>query len=100
MTTASATRIRPLGDRVVVKVVKQEKTAGGIVLPDTAQEKPQMGEVIAVGPGRILDNGERAKMDVAAGNKILFAKYAGTEVKLDGTEYLLIAEKDILGIVE
>ncbi|MNK23044.1 10 kDa chaperonin [compost metagenome] len=100
MTTASATRIRPLGDRVVVKVVKQEITAGGIVLPDTAQEKPQMGEVIAVGPGRILDNGERAKMDVAAGNKILFAKYAGTEVKLDGNEYLLIAEKDILGIVE
>lgn len=100
MTTASATRIRPLGDRVVVKVVKQEKTAGGIVLPDTAQEKPQMGEVIAVGPGRILDNGERSKMDVAAGNKILFAKYAGTEVKLDGDEYLLINEKDILGIVE
>jgi len=100
MTTASATRIRPLGDRVVVKVVKQEKTAGGIVLPDTAQEKPQMGEVIAVGPGRILDNGERSKMDVATGNKILFAKYAGTEVKLDGEEYLLINEKDILGIVE
>lgn len=100
MTTASATRIRPLGDRVVVKVVKQEKTAGGIVLPDTAQEKPQMGEVIAVGPGRILDNGERSKMDVATGNKILFAKYAGTEVKLDGDEYLLINEKDILGIVE
>lgn len=100
MSTASATRIRPLGDRVVVKVVKQEKTAGGIVLPDTAQEKPQMGEVIAVGPGRILDNGERSKMDVAAGNKVLFAKYSGTEVKLDGEEYLLINEKDILGIVE
>ncbi len=100
MSTASATRIRPLGDRVVVKVVKQEKTAGGIVLPDTAQEKPQMGEVVAVGPGRILDNGERSKMDVAAGNKILFAKYAGTEVKLEGDEYLLINEKDILGIVE
>jgi chaperonin GroES len=100
MSTASATRIRPLGDRVVVKVVKQEKTAGGIVLPDTAQEKPQMGEVIAVGPGRILDNGERSKMDVAAGNKVLFAKYSGTEVKLDGDEYLLINEKDILGIVE
>jgi chaperonin GroES len=100
MSTASATRIRPLGDRVVVKVVKQEKTAGGIVLPDTAQEKPQMGEVVAVGPGRILDNGERSKMDVTAGNKILFAKYAGTEVKLEGDEYLLINEKDILGIVE
>ncbi|MNX36488.1 10 kDa chaperonin [compost metagenome] len=100
MTTASATRIRPLGDRVVVKVVKQEITAGGIVLPDTAQEKPQMGEVIAVGPGRILDNGERSKMDVAAGNKIVYKTYSGTPVKLDGNEYLLLDEKDILGIVE
>ncbi len=100
MSTASATRIRPLGDRVVVKALKQEKSAGGIVLPDTAQEKPQMGEVISVGPGRILDNGERSKMDVVAGNKILFAKYSGTEVKFEGAEYLLINEKDILGIVE
>lgn len=100
MSTASAQQIRPLGDRVVVKVVKEEKTAGGIVLPDTAQEKPQVGEVIAVGPGRILDSGDRAKMDVAKGNRVLFAKYSGTEIKLDGENYLLIAEKDILGILE
>jgi chaperonin GroES len=100
MATATAQQIRPLGDRIVVKVVKEEKTAGGIVLPDTAQEKPQIGEVIAVGSGRLLDNGERAKMEVAKGNKVLFAKYAGTEVKLDGESYLLISEKDILGIVE
>ena len=100
MATATAQHVRPLGDRVVVKVVKEEKTAGGIVLPDTAQEKPQMGEVIAVGAGRLLDNGERSKMEVAKGNKVLFAKYAGTEVKLDGETYLLISEKDLLGIIE
>lgn len=98
--TATATKIRPLGDRVVVKVVKEEKTAGGLVLPDTAQEKPQTGEVLSVGPGKVLDNGTRATMDVKAGDKVLFAKYSGTEVKLDGETYLLIAEKDILGIVE
>ena len=98
--TATATKIRPLGDRVVVKVVKEEKTAGGLVLPDTAQEKPQTGEVLSVGPGKVLDNGSRAAMDVKAGDKVLFAKYSGTEVKLDGETYLLIAEKDILGIVE
>ncbi|HEY9856876.1 MAG TPA: co-chaperone GroES [Stenomitos sp.] len=100
MSTATAQQIRPLGDRLVVKVVKEEKTSGGIFLPDTAQEKPQMGEVIAVGPGRMLDSGERAQMEVAKGNKVLFAKYAGTEVKLDGENYLLIAEKDVLGIIE
>lgn len=100
MATATVQQIRPLGDRLVVKVVKEEMTAGGIVLPDTAQEKPQIGEVIAVGPGRMLDSGERAKMEVAKGNKVLFAKYAGTEVKLSGENYLLIAEKDILGIIE
>lgn len=96
---ATKTKVRPLGDRVVVKVVKNEMTSGGIVLPDTAQEKPQLGEVIAVGNGRVLDNGERSKMEVEAGNKILFAKYAGTEVKLDGEEFLVISEKDILGVV-
>ena len=100
MATATATQIRPLGDRVVVKVVKTEKTAGGIVLPETAQEKPMIGEVIAVGPGRLDENGKRMPMDVQKGNRVLFAKYAGTEVKLDGEEYLLLAEKDILGIVE
>jgi chaperonin GroES len=96
---ATATKIRPLGDRVVVKVVKEEKTAGGLVLPDTAQEKPQTGEVLAVGPGKVLDNGSRQTVDVAIGDKILFAKYSGTEVKLEGETYLLIAEKDILGVV-
>jgi chaperonin GroES len=97
--TATATKIRPLGDRVVVKVVKEEKTAGGLVLPDTAQEKPQTGEVLSVGPGKVLDNGSRQTVDVQVGDKVLFAKYSGTEVKLDGETYLLIAEKDILGVV-
>lgn len=96
---ATATKIRPLGDRVVVKIVKEEKTAGGLVLPDTAQEKPQTGEIVAVGPGKMLENGSRATMDVKEGEKILFAKYSGTEVKLEGETYLLIAEKDILGVV-
>lgn len=100
MATATATQIRPLGDRVVVKVIKQEKTAGGIVLPETAQEKPQLGEVIAAGPGRLDDKGARLPMDVKKGDRILFAKYAGTEVKLDGEDYLLLSEKDVLGIVE
>ena len=96
---ATATKIRPLGDRVVVKLVKEEKTAGGLVLPDAAQEKPQTGEILAVGPGRMLDNGTRQAVDVQVGDKILFAKYSGTEVKLEGESYLLIAEKDILGVV-
>lgn len=100
MSTATMTQIRPLGDRVVIKVIKQEKTAGGIVLPETAQEKPQLGEIIAVGPGRLDEDGKRMPMDVKKGDRVLFAKYAGTEVKLDGEEFLLLAEKDILGIVE
>ncbi|MEB3186801.1 MAG: co-chaperone GroES [bacterium] len=99
MSTTTAQQIRPLGDRVVVKVVKEEKTAGGILLPDSAQEKPQFGEVIAVGPGRILDSGERTKLDVAKGDKVLFAKYGGTEIKLDGEALLVISEKDILGVI-
>ncbi len=100
MATATATQIRPLGDRVVVQVIKVEKTAGGIVLPETAQEKPQLGEVMAVGPGRLDDKGNRVPMDVKKGDKVLFAKYAGTEVKLDGGEFLLIEEKNILGVVD
>jgi chaperonin GroES len=96
---ATAIKIRPLGDRVVVKVVKEEKTAGGLVLPDTAQEKPQTGEVLSVGPGKMLDNGSRQAVDVAVGDKVLFAKYSGTEVKLDGETYLLLSEKDLLGVV-
>jgi len=100
MTTATMSKIRPLGDRVVVKVLKQEQTSGGIYLPDTAQEKPQMGEVIAVGPGKMDDDGDRLPMDVKTGERVIFAKYSGTEVKLEGAEYLLLAEKDILGIIE
>jgi chaperonin GroES len=96
---ATAIKIRPLGDRVVVKVVKEEKTAGGLVLPDTAQEKPQTGEVLAVGPGKMLDNGTRQAVDVNVGDKVLFAKYSGTEVKLEGETYLLLSEKDLLGVV-
>jgi len=97
--SAVATKIRPLADRVVVKIVKEEKSSGGILLPDTAQEKPQTGEVIAVGPGKTLDNGTKQPVDVTVGEKVLFAKYSGTEVKLDGETYLLLAEKDILGVV-
>ena len=99
MANATATKIRPLGDRVVVKVVKEEKTAGGLVLPDTAQEKPQAGEVLAVGPGKLDEKGNRSPVDVSVGDRVLFAKYSGTEVKLEGESYLLIAEKDILGVL-
>jgi len=93
--------IKPLGDRVVVKVLeKEEKTASGIVLPDTAKEKPQEGEVIAVGPGKMLDNGQRVALDVKVGDKVIYSKYAGTEVKYEGKEYLILSERDILAIVE
>ena len=96
-----AIKLRPLGDRVVVKVVEQEeKTKAGIVLPDTAKEKPQQGEVLAVGPGRILDNGERVPVEVKVGDRVIFAKYAGTEVKLEGEEYLILSERDILAVIE
>jgi chaperonin GroES len=95
-------RIRPLADRVVVKAVeREEKTKGGIFLPDTAsKERPQEGTVIAVGDGRVDDNGKRVPMTVQAGQRILFAKYAGTEVKVDEEDYLILAEKDILGIIQ
>ncbi|MDD3157207.1 co-chaperone GroES [Anaeromusa sp.] len=93
--------IKPLGDRVVIQVLEGELTTkSGIVLPDTAKEKPQEGEVVAVGTGKVLDNGQRASMDVKAGDKIIFSKYAGTEVKIDGKEYLIVSERDILAIVE
>jgi chaperonin GroES len=92
--------IRPVGDRVVVKpAAKEEVTRSGIVIPDTAKEKPQEGTVIAIGSGRLLDNGERAAIDVREGDRVLFAKYGGTEFKLDGEEYLVLKESDILAIV-
>ncbi len=100
MSTVSV-KIQPLGDRVVVKPLSRETvTKTGIVLPDTAKEKPQEGEVLAVGPGKVLDNGKRTTLEVAVGQKVLFAKYAGTEVKMDGEEYLILRESDIMGIVE
>ncbi|MTV49419.1 co-chaperone GroES [Heliobacillus mobilis] len=89
--------IKPLADRIVVKPIEAEaKTASGIIVPDTAKEKPQQGEVVAVGIGRLLDNGERAAMEVAVGDKIIYSKYSGTEIKLDGSEYLILNERDIL----
>ncbi len=102
MATASAIKpqLKPLADRVVVKKLEaEEKTAGGIVLPDTAKEKPQQGEVLAVGPGRLDDKGTRHPMEVKTGDKVLFAKYSGTEVKIEGIEYLILSERDILAVV-
>jgi len=97
----AATKLRPLGDRVVVKPTpREEMTKSGIVLPDTAKEKPQEGEILAVGPGRVLDDGKREAMDVKVGNKVLYGKYAGTEFKIDGDELLIVSQKDILAIVE
>lgn len=102
MATASATKLqlKPLADRVVVKKLDAEdKTAGGIVLPDTAKEKPQQGEILSVGPGKLDEKGTRQPMEVKIGDKVLFAKYSGTEVKIDGIEYLILAERDILAVV-
>ncbi|OAT82285.1 co-chaperone GroES [Desulfotomaculum copahuensis] len=93
--------IRPLGERVVVKPLPSEEvTKGGIVLPDTAKEKPQEGEVVAVGPGRLLENGTRVPIDLKVGDKVLFSKYAGNEVKIDDVEYMIMREADILGVIE
>ena len=92
--------LKPLGDRVVIRVLEQEeKTASGIFLPDTAKEKPSQGEVVAVGPGKVQDDGKRVALDVKVGDKIIFSKYAGTEVKFDGTKYLIVSERDILAII-
>ena len=92
--------LRPLGDRIVIELVEsEEKTASGIVLPDSAKEKPQEGKVVAVGNGRVLENGERVALDVAVGDRIIFSKYAGTEVKYQGVEYLILRENDILAVV-
>jgi chaperonin GroES len=95
-----AATIKPLGDRVVVKPTpREEMTKGGIVLPDTAKEKPMEGKVIAVGPGRVNDEGKRVLMEVKEGDSVLYAKYAGNEIKLDGEDVLIISEKDIMGIL-
>ncbi len=99
--TAIATKLRPLGDRVVIQPTpREDMTKSGIVLPDTAKEKPQEGTVIAVGPGRILDDGKREQIDVKKGDKVLYAKYAGTEFKVEGDELLIVSQKDILAVVE
>jgi chaperonin GroES len=99
--TASATKLRPLGDRVVIQPMpREEMTKSGIVLPDTAKEKPQEGKVIAAGPGAVLDDGKRGAMDVKKGDKVLYAKYAGTEFKVDEKDLLIVSQKDILAIVE
>ena len=93
--------IKPLEDRIVIKQVDAEQTtASGLVIPDTAKEKPQEGEVIAVGPGRFDDNGNRVPMDVAVGNRVLYSKYGGTEVKFGADEYLVLSARDVLAIVE
>jgi chaperonin GroES len=92
--------LRPLGDRIIIELVEsEEKTASGIVLPDSAKEKPQEGKVVAVGTGRVLESGERVALDVAVGDRIIFSKYAGTEVKYQGVEYLILRENDILAVV-
>lgn len=99
--TVAASSLKPLGDRVLVKVLAQEeKTAGGIFLPDTAKEKPQIGEITAVGEGRLTDKGERLALEVKVGDRVLYAKYAGTEIKVGADDYILLAEKDILAITE
>jgi chaperonin GroES len=92
--------IKPLADRVLVEPLEQEETTpSGLVLPDTAKEKPQEGKILAVGPGRLMDSGERAPLEVKVGDKVLFAKYAGTEIKKGDQKYLLLTEKDILAVV-
>ena len=99
--TKSTTKLVPLGDRVVVKPTpREEMTKSGIVLPDTAKEKPQEGTILSVGPGRILDDGSREQMDVKKGQKVLYAKYAGTEFKVDEEDLLIVSQKDILAVVE
>ena len=100
MSTTAATKIQPLADRVVVRPLEEaEQMRGGLYIPDTAKEKPQEGEVIAVGPGKQSDEGARIEMEVAAGNKVLYGKYSGTEVTVDGDQYLILRESDILAIV-
>ncbi len=101
MAVTTSVKFRPLGDHLLVRPMPREEiTKSGIVLPDTAKEKPQQGEVLAVGSGRILENGQRVPMEVKPGDKILFSKYAGTEVKLEGEDYLILRETDVLAVIE
>ena len=94
-------KIRPLHDRVIVQRIEEEtKTKGGIIIPDTAKEKPQEGKVIAVGTGKVLENGTKLALDVKVGDKILFGKYSGSEIKVEGEEFLMMREDDILGVIE
>jgi chaperonin GroES len=94
-------KIKPMNDRVLVLRMKEDqKTAGGIIIPDTAKEKPQEGKVVAVGPGKIGDDGKRTVLEVKAGDRVLFGKYAGTEMKIDGVEHVFMREDDILGVIE
>ncbi|BCR06718.1 10 kDa chaperonin [Desulfuromonas versatilis] len=93
--------IRPLHDRIIVERLEEEtKTAGGLIIPDTAKEKPQQGKIVAVGKGKVTEDGKVLAMDVKVGDKVLFGKYAGTEIKIEGKEYLMMREDDILGVVE
>ncbi|MFF2754794.1 co-chaperone GroES [Psychrobacillus sp. NPDC058041] len=92
--------LRPLGDRIVIELIEaEEKTASGIVLPDSAKEKPQEGKVVAIGTGRVLENGARVELDVKEGDRIIFSKYAGTEVKYESNEYLILRESDVLAVI-
>jgi len=94
-------KVKPLGERVLVKRIEpQEVKKGGIIIPDTAKEKPQQGEVVAVGPGKLSEEGKRTPMDVKKGDRVLFGKYSGTEIEIDGEEYLIMQEDDILAIIE
>ena len=94
-------KIKPLGDRVLVlRIDEEEQTSGGIIIPDTAKEKPQEGKVVAVGPGKLDENGKRISLDVKKNDRILFGKYSGTEINIEGVEHLIMREEDILGILE
>ena len=101
MATSAATKIQPLADRVVVKALEEtEQMRGGLYIPDTAKEKPQQGEIVAVGPGRVGDDGKRIEPEVEVGNRVLYGKYSGTEVNVEGEEYLILRESDVLAIIK
>ena len=98
--TEAGVKVKPLADRVVVKALEeQEQMRGGLYIPDTAKEKPQQGEIVAVGPGRVADSGERIKPELKAGDKVLYGKYSGTEVTVDGDQYLILREADVLAVL-